>query len=67
MSRSYPTITIVGARMHQLGFTKSEFCRLTQIHERTMTEYLAGRKSPTAEHLFAMADVLGCDASDLTA
>jgi plasmid maintenance system antidote protein VapI len=67
MSRQYPTDTILGARMHQLGWTATSFATECHIHPRTLTEYLAGRKDPTADHLFRMADVLGMDVEDFTA
>ncbi len=66
MSRAYPIHTVLGARMYELGYTKAEFCRVTGIHDRTMTEYLAGRKAPLDDHVFRMADALECDADDLT-
>lgn len=67
MSRPFPIVTVLGQLLHRQGWTKTEFCRVTRIHERTMTEYLAARKAPTAEHLFVMADALGVDVDDLTA
>lgn len=53
--------------MHQLGWTATSFATESGIHPRTLTEYLAGRKDPTADHLFRMADVLGMDVEDFTA
>lgn len=65
MSRAYPTITLLGQRMFELGYTKTDFCRATGIHERTMTEYLAARREPLPDHLWRMAEALDCSVGDL--
>lgn len=66
MSRNYPVHTRLGQRMAMLGYTATDFSAITGVHQRTLTEYLAGRKLPLPAHLFKMAEILGVEPADLT-
>ena len=59
MSRPFPTHTELGKRTLQAGFTKSELAAFSGVHERTLTEYLAGRKEMLPRHRRLLAKALG--------
>lgn len=66
MPRHFPTHTPLGYQMSALGWTAADFSAITGIHNRTLTDYLAGRKDLLPHHLIAAASVLGCDPDALT-
>lgn len=65
MSRQFPTHTPLGHYMSTLGYTAADFSAVTNIHPRTLTEYLAGRKPMLPHHQVAAAEILDCDPADL--
>jgi plasmid maintenance system antidote protein VapI len=65
MPRAYPTTTRLGNRMALLGYTATEFASLTNIHPRTLTDILAGRRALTDAQAHACALVLGVPADQL--
>ena len=66
MARHYPTTTHVGQLMSALGWTATDFAASTHIHPRTLTDILAGRRTPSRDQLESIADVLDVDVSQLT-
>lgn len=67
MPRTFPTHTELGRRMAMLGYTATDFSAVTGIHPRTLTEYVAGRKPMTDQHLMAAAEALDCHPDVLAA
>lgn len=65
MSRRFPTHTPLGQAMTAAGYTSSRMSALTGVHNRTLTEYLAGRAHPTLEHSAVLSDALGIAPEDL--
>lgn len=63
--RRYPTHTPLGKLMAHLTMSKSEMARLSGVHERTLTEYLAGRKDLSVDHARRFAEVLEIDVRHL--
>jgi hypothetical protein len=56
--RPYPTHTNLGKILHHLHITKTWLANQSQVHERTLTEYLAGRKEMLSHHRAAIAEAL---------
>lgn len=56
--RRFNTSTNLGKIMVVRGVTATQTSSETGIHPRTLTEYLAGRKKPTARHLMELAAYL---------
>lgn len=65
MSRTYPRHTPLGTLMGEEGWTVKEVADITGIHQRTMTDYLAGRKTILDHHLVALSDLFEVSADDL--
>lgn len=65
MSRAYNTTTPLGRALRTGGWTATDFAAVTGINYRTLTEYLAGRRKMTPEHLTAAADALGLAEEDV--
>lgn len=49
--RPYPRHTKLGQIMWERGLTVNKVAAATTINHRALTEYLAGRKRPTTNHL----------------
>ena len=58
IGRPVPTTTNTGKILAHLRMSKSQLCRETGIHDRTMTEILAGRKPLTLEQRTKIAAAL---------
>lgn len=56
--RPFPRHTTLGKLMHHKGLTVKAVEHGTGIYNRTLTEYLAGRKTPIASHRRALAAFL---------
>lgn len=65
MPRPYPTYTALGRLMRDGAWTAADFAAVTGINARYLTEYLAGRRAMTPEHLDAAAAALDVDVDDI--
>lgn len=63
--RRYPTTTSLGRIMASQGLRVYTVGSRAAVAPRTMTDYLAGRKAISAEHLTRLCVVLGCEPEDL--
>ena len=57
--------TRLGRVMISRGFHAYQVCGKTGIYDRLMTEYLAGRRVISPDHVKALCDVLDCQPSDI--
>lgn len=63
--RTYPDYTPLGRAMRGAGLTASRVSALSGVHNRTLTELLAGRIEPLPEHRARLSDVLGMAPEEL--
>lgn len=59
--RKYPTDTNLGKLMAYLDMTKKELAFESDVNERTLTEYLAGRQKISPDHRARIARALDID------
>lgn len=57
--------TRLGRMILKRGVTAGAVCAATGIYPRTMTEYLAGRKTPLPSTYLLLADALECQVDEL--
>jgi transcriptional regulator with XRE-family HTH domain len=65
MSRKFPTHTKLGKVLQESGLSKLELGYASGVSERTLTEYLAGRKAMLNRHLTAISAAFNCDPEEL--
>ena len=65
MPRAFSTATSLGLKVLAQNYTAEDIARLTGIHNRTLSNYLAGRVRILDHHLCQLADVLECEPEDL--
>lgn len=65
VGRKYPQRTRLAKLMAYRGLTATETARLSRVHPRTLTEYLAGRDEIRPHHLAMLAEVLECSPGKL--
>jgi DNA-binding Xre family transcriptional regulator len=63
--RPVPTRSRLGRIVARSEYKVFEICGKTGIHNRLMTEYLAGRKVIIPDHVTALCNVLGCSPVDI--
>lgn len=64
--RPYPTHTKLGRIMFKRGLRASDVTYEAKVYSRQMTEYLAGRKKPTATNMVKLSTFLGVSVEALT-
>lgn len=60
-----PTTTKLGRRIRELDMKVYDVCGKAQIHNRLMTEYIAGRRVINAAHADRLSRVLDCKPEDI--
>ena len=60
-----PTVTRLGRKIVELGLPVYAVCGEASVHNRVMTEYLAGRRVIAPHHLENLCRVLECEPDDL--
>jgi len=65
MSRSYPTFTPLGRTMFQRQLRVVDVAYSSGVNARTLTEYLAARRSWDEDHLRRVSQAMGVPAEDL--
>lgn len=63
--RPFATGTKLGQAMNVKGMRAYQLAGKAEVSNRTLTEYLAGRKRITDAHAFKLAAALGVDVQDI--
>lgn len=63
--RPHSTATVLGELLVDAGMTVFDLAVQSGVHNRTLTEYLAGRKAILPHHRLRIADVLDVDPEEL--
>ena len=65
MSRPFNTSTPLGRKMVEQGWTRADLSAVAGIAERTLSEYLSGRKPIPTRTAWTLAELLRCDVREL--
>lgn len=63
--RKFRTTTKLGKKMEERGVKLYEVAGSCGFSERLLTDYLAGRKTPSTDKVRRMAGYLGCNVKDI--